>query len=46
MLHLCSTTEFLAGAELFRIRKQNKMAAFMLHQAAEHGMLAIIQIKG
>lgn len=27
--------EFLAGADLFRIREQNKMATFMLHQAAE-----------
>ena len=25
--------EFLAGADLYRVREQNKMAAFMLHQA-------------
>lgn len=36
--------EFLAGADLYRIRKQNKMAAFMLHQAAEHALLTILKI--
>jgi HEPN domain-containing protein len=36
--------EFLAGADLFRIRNQNKMAAFMLHQAAEHALLTILKI--
>lgn len=36
--------EFLAGADLYRIRKQNKMAAFMLHQAAEHSLLTILKI--
>jgi HEPN domain-containing protein len=35
--------EFLAGADLFRVREQNKMAAFMLHQAAEHGLRAILK---
>jgi HEPN domain-containing protein len=35
--------EFLAGAELYRIRKQNKMAAFMLHQAAEHALHTIFK---
>ena len=30
--------EFLAGAELFLVRKQNEMAAFMLHQAAEQAL--------
>lgn len=36
--------EFLAGADLFRVRKQNKMAAFMLHQAAESALLSILKI--
>ncbi len=36
--------EFLAGAELYRIRKQNKMAAFMLHQATEHALHTILKI--
>lgn len=36
--------EFLAGAELFRIRKQNSMAAFMLHQSAEQALKAVLEI--
>lgn len=36
--------EFLAGADLYRLRKQNKMAAFMLHQAAEHALHTILRI--
>lgn len=36
--------EFLAGADLYRIRQQNKMAAFMLHQAAEFSLHAILKI--
>lgn len=36
--------EFLIGADLYRIRKQNKMAAFMLHQAAEFALHAILKI--
>jgi HEPN domain-containing protein len=35
--------EFIAGAELYRIREQNKMAAFMLHQAAEQALLTILK---
>jgi HEPN domain-containing protein len=35
--------EFIAGAELYRVRVQNKMAAFMLHQAAEHALRAIFK---
>ncbi|MBP6022224.1 HEPN domain-containing protein [Ferruginibacter sp.] len=35
--------EFIAGAELFRVREQNKMAAFMLHQAAEQALLTIFK---
>jgi HEPN domain-containing protein len=38
------TEEFLAGADLFRIREQNKMAAFMLHQAAEQALITFLQI--
>ena len=36
--------EFLAGADLFRIREQNKMAVFMLHQATEQALRAILKI--
>lgn len=35
--------EFIAGADLYRIRKQNGMAAFMLHQAAEQALHTILQ---
>jgi HEPN domain-containing protein len=35
--------EFIAGAELHRIREQNKMAAFMLHQATEQALLTILK---
>ena len=38
------TEEFLAGADLFRIREQNKMAAFMLHQAAEQALITLLKI--
>ncbi len=37
--------EFLAGANLYRIREQNKMCAFMLHQAAEQALHTILQLK-
>lgn len=36
--------EFLAGAELFVMRVQYKMAAFMLHQAAEQAMRTMLII--
>jgi len=36
--------EFLAGADLFRLREQNKMAAFMLHQAAEQALHTLFRI--
>lgn len=36
--------EFLAGAELFRIRKQNTIAAFMLHQSAEQSLRTMLKI--
>lgn len=35
--------EFLAGAELYRVRKQHKMAAFMLHQSAEQALRALLK---
>ncbi len=35
--------EFIAGANLFILRQQNKMAIFMLHQAAEHTLRAIFK---
>ncbi len=37
--------EFLAGADLYRIREQNKMCAFMLHQAAEQALHTMLQLK-
>ncbi len=37
--------EFLAGADLYRIREQNKMCAFMLHQATEQALHTILQLK-
>jgi uncharacterized protein len=36
--------EFFAGAELFALRKQYKLAAFMLHQAAEQALRALLFI--
>lgn len=36
--------EFLVGAELYTVRKQYKLAAFMLHQAAERSLLTLIQV--
>lgn len=36
--------EFMAGAELYRLRKQNKMAAFMLHQATEQALHTIFKL--
>jgi len=35
---------FLAGADLFTLRKDYKMAAFMLHQAAEQTLLSLFLI--
>lgn len=42
---LCKAQEFLAGAELFRIRKQHKMSAFMLHQSAEQALSTLLKTK-
>ena len=38
-------TEFIAGADLFMIRKQTKLAAFMLHQAAEQCLHGLFELK-
>lgn len=35
--------EFLAGADLYKIRAQNKMAVFMLHQATEHALHTLLK---
>lgn len=35
---------FLSGAELYRIRKEYRMSVFMLHQAAEQALRAMIMI--
>ncbi|RYY81471.1 MAG: HEPN domain-containing protein, partial [Chitinophagaceae bacterium] len=40
---LLKAGEFLAGAELFRLRKQWGMAAFLLHQSAEQSLLALVK---
>lgn len=40
---LSKAKEFLAGAELYRVRKQHKMAAFMLHQSAEQALRALLK---
>jgi HEPN domain-containing protein len=34
---------FLAAAELFMLRKENRVAIFMLHQATEHALHAILK---
>lgn len=39
---LLRAAEFLAGAELFRLRKQYAMAAFMLHQSAEQSLRTLV----
>lgn len=41
---LSKAKEFLVGAELYRLRKQDKMAAFMLHQSAEQALRTILKI--
>jgi len=41
---LIKSQEFLAGADLFRIRKQYRLAAFMLHQATEQALGTLIKI--
>lgn len=41
---LTKAKEFLAGSELFRIRKQYAMAAFMLHQSAEQALRTLLKV--
>ncbi|MCW3090489.1 MAG: hypothetical protein JWP81_1558 [Ferruginibacter sp.] len=41
---LNKSKEFLAGAELFRVREQNTMAAFMLHQSSEQALQVMLKI--
>ncbi|WP_290794155.1 HEPN domain-containing protein [Flavihumibacter sp. UBA7668] len=41
---LTKAKEFLAGSELYRIRKQHKMAAFMLHQSAEQALRTLLKV--
>jgi len=41
---LIKSKEFFAGSELFRIRKQHAMAAFMLHQCVEQSLRTILKI--
>jgi uncharacterized protein len=40
---LTKAKEFLAGSELFRVRKQHAMAAFMLHQSAEQALRTLLK---
>lgn len=40
---LTKAKEFLAGSELFRIRKQHSIAAFMLHQSAEQALRTLLK---
>ena len=41
---LNKSQEFLAGADLFGVRKQYSLAAFMLHQATEQALGTLIKI--
>ncbi len=41
---LNKSQEFLAGADLFRVRKQYRLAAFMLHQAVEQALGTLLKI--
>lgn len=41
---LAKAKEFLAGSELFSVRKQNVMAAFMLHQSAEQALRTLLKV--
>ena len=36
--------EFIAGAELYTVRKQYKLAVFMLHQATEQALLTLLKV--
>ncbi len=41
---LTKAKEFLVGSELFRVRKQHAMSAFMLHQSAEQALRTLLKI--
>jgi uncharacterized protein len=41
---LMKAKEFLAGADLYRVRKQHAMAAFMLHQSAEQALRTLLKV--
>lgn len=41
---LTKAKEFLAGSELFRVRKQHALAAFMLHQSAEQALRTLLRV--
>ena len=41
---LNKSQEFVAGADLFILRKQYRLAAFMLHQAAEQALGTLVKI--
>jgi len=41
---LTKAKEFLAGSELYKIRKQHAMAAFMLHQSAEQALRTLLKV--
>lgn len=41
---MIKATEFLTGSELFRIRKQYAISAFMLHQSAEQALCTLIKM--
>ncbi len=36
--------EFLAGSELYRVRKQYNLSVFMLHQSAEQSLLTLLSV--
>jgi HEPN domain-containing protein len=40
---LARAREFLAGSELYRVRAQHGMSAFMLHQAAEQALRVLLK---
>lgn len=41
---LLKAQEFLAGADLYRIRKHHSLALFMLHQATEQALATLLKI--
>ncbi|MES2003492.1 MAG: HEPN domain-containing protein [Bacteroidota bacterium] len=40
---LSRSQEFMAGAELFRLRNHNRLSAFMLHQSAEQALGTLLK---